>query len=85
MLQEARQKVDLGYYTGMQLVDKVLIAKITTHAPEVNTISTLSPRSRGVSLPFSRFTEVFLSSGYAAYVQSFIHLILAWSGNKWSA
>lgn len=82
MLQEARQQVDLGSYTGMQFVDKVLIAKITTHVPEVmnvNAISTLSPPSYGVSLPFSRFTEIFLSSGYATYVQSFIHLILAWS------
>lgn len=70
---------------GMQLVILTISTLSTTHAPEVmdvNVINTLSPSSHAASLSFSSITEIFLCSGYAAYVQSFILLILVSSGNK---
>lgn len=73
---------------GMQLVILAISTLSTTRAPEVmnvNAINTLSPSSRAASLPFSSITEIFLSPGYGTYVQSLTLLILASSGNKWSA
>lgn len=72
---------------GMQLVILAINTLSTTYIPEVmnvNAISTLSPFPHEKYLYFFQF-HIFLSSGCAAYDQSFIHLTLAWPGNKWSS